>query len=224
MGRPSVFLRLSGCNLQCVWCDTPYTWNWEGAGFTHADGRAFQQADEQLALPVAEVLRLLEGFDCRNLVLTGGEPLAQRRRVVGLLRELAADWTIDVETNGTIQPSPELRDRVATWVVSPKLGNSGLEGSKAVVPSAIHSLIETGRAFFKFVVRSGEDIGRDIGEISAFVDEFGLRGDRVFLMPEARTAEELAARESEVADYALAKGWRYSDRLHIRIYGGGRGV
>lgn len=224
MGRPSVFLRLSGCNLQCVWCDTPYTWNWEGAGFTHADGGAFRKADEQLVLPVAEVMRLLEGFDCRSLVLTGGEPLAQQRRLAGLLHELSEDWTIDVETNGTIQPSSELRDRVSTWVVSPKLGNSGLEESKAVVPSAIESLIATGRAFFKFVVRSGENIGRDVGEISAFVDKFGLRGDQVFLMPEARTPGELEARESEVAASALAKGWRYSDRLHIRIYGGGRGV
>ena len=73
-GAPSVFVRTSRCNLYCVWCDTPYTWNWRGAGFAHALDQQFDREAETIELEVPEVAQRVRSFACRRVVLTGGEP------------------------------------------------------------------------------------------------------------------------------------------------------
>ncbi len=94
-GRPAVFLRLAHCNLACVWCDTRYTWDWE-----HYD-----QRKEVESVSVDEAEEEIRRFDCRNLVVTGGEPLIQQRALAPLLERLkSSGFWIEVETNGTIVP------------------------------------------------------------------------------------------------------------------------
>ena len=99
-GRPSVFLRLSGCNLSCRWCDTPYTWNWEEGENRHEQAQQYNKQAEQQSLQVESLSTQLNSFPCRHLVLTGGEPMLQQKRLVALLDTLNADsetpWSVDI--------------------------------------------------------------------------------------------------------------------------------
>jgi 7-carboxy-7-deazaguanine synthase len=218
-GRPSIFVRLSGCNLHCRWCDTPYTWNWEGTRFPHRDGRKYDRARERVSMAAEAVADAIRALGDDPIVLTGGEPLAQQRGIRSLLQALP-DRPVDVETNGTIAPHPELVARAAHLVVSPKLGNSGMAARLRVKPDVLAAFRDTGRAWFKWVITDPADLD----EVQALVDRLGLPADRVILMPEGTTPEALRARAPAVAAAALARGWRFSDRLHVHLYGGGRGV
>ena len=93
-GLPSVFVRSSLCNLHCVWCDTDYTWNWVGTRFRHerdADPsyRKYEKRHQIVELSPQEVVDGVIAYPCRNVVLTGGEPLIQQddfRQVMTALR------------------------------------------------------------------------------------------------------------------------------------------
>jgi organic radical activating enzyme len=209
-GRPSTFVRLSGCNLTCVWCDTPHTWNW----------RNFVKADEQIVFDVVQVADRVRALAPRAVVITGGEPLAQQAAVLALCVELGDAFTVDIETNGTLVPSPELAERLATLVVSPKLHGSGVEPHLRERPDALRWFAAHPRAWFKLVV--GEESECD--EIAALIERYDLPVDRVVLMPEAIGIKALNERLPRVAEWALARGWGLSDRLHVRLWGGGRGV
>jgi len=219
-GRPSTFVRLSGCNLHCVWCDTPHTWYFEGTRFEHRSARRFQRETEVLALEVADVAERVRALSPRALVLTGGEPMAQQRALEELLHLLGPDFTVDVETNGTLAPKEPLTARIDTFVVSPKLANSGMAESLRIKPAALQTLAATGRAWFKWVVDS--EVAVD--EVKALVERLGLPDDRQILMPEGTTSAQLRERSPAVARWCLERGWRFSDRLHVHLYGGGRGV
>jgi 7-carboxy-7-deazaguanine synthase len=117
---------------------------------------------------------------------------------------------VQVETNGTMTPTPELASLVNLWVVSPKLANSGMPYSVRVRPLALTALAETGRAAFKFVVT---DPDRDLDEIAQLVDEYQL--DPVWVMPEGTTREKVLAGMDALYDPATARGWNVSTRLHI---------
>ena len=88
IGRPSIFVRLSGCNLYCVWCDTPYTWNWEGTDYKHQTLKKYSKALERSSLEFDEVASLITRFDCAHVVFTGGEPLAQHKSLLRLCENL----------------------------------------------------------------------------------------------------------------------------------------
>ncbi|MDP2743712.1 MAG: 7-carboxy-7-deazaguanine synthase QueE, partial [Dehalococcoidia bacterium] len=115
-GRPAVFLRLARCNLACVWCDTKYTWDWD----------RYDPGDQILEMASAEVEREVMGYDCKYLVVTGGEPMLQQRRLIPLLKRLKnGGFYIEMETNGTVLPDKVSLGMVDHWSVSPKLENSG---------------------------------------------------------------------------------------------------
>lgn len=228
-GRPSIFVRASLCNLHCRWCDTDYTWNWDDTTFPHerdADPtyRKHRRSDEIVALGVDAVVAAAARFPCRNFVLTGGEPLLQEAAAVRLMEALDAAggeraW-FEVETNGTLLPGPAFLDRIDQVNVSPKLANSGVPEPLRRKPGVLAALAATGKADFKFVV--GDE--GDLAEILDLVALSGIAGDRVFLMAKALTSAELEARQTGVATLALAHGFRYSDRLHLRLHGAKRGV
>lgn len=208
VGRRAGFVRLGRCNLDCAWCDTPYTWDWE----------RFDPAVELRVEPVSAVLDQLDAMHPEIVVVTGGEPLLQQRRLVPLLTGCAErGWPVEIETNGTLAPVPEVTELVARWNVSPKLANSGVSFEKRVRPDALAALMATGRAGFKLVVASEEELD----EAAQLVDAHGLAP--VWIMPEGTDAATWLARAQRLAGPVLERGWNLSPRLHVLLWGDERG-
>lgn len=209
-GAPSVFIRLATCNLSCTWCDTKYTWDWS----------QYRYEEEVHWMDVAAVaMRALESPET-HLVVTGGEPLLQDQALVTLLAALPRDRYVEMETNGTVAPSRALLTRVDQWNVSPKLANSGETPQRRLVPTVLGTLLATGRAWLKLVVEREEDLA----EVDALLERLAWPSERVLLMPQAASPEELATRAPLVRSWAEARGVRTSPRLHVERWGGRRGV
>lgn len=210
VGVPATFVRLATCNLACDWCDTSYTWDW--AAHDYESGVMMLTADE--------VLRRVLALGCRRVVITGGEPLMQGKQLVPLARSLVdRGCTIEVETNGTLSPGRELAGAVSQWNVSPKLANSGVERRRRLVSAPIEAFAKLENAYFKFVVAEPGDID----EVVELVESHGVPSSRVLLMPEGTTAETLGRRAAWVAQLCIDKGFRFSTRLHILLWGDARG-
>ncbi len=207
MGRRCSFLRLSGCNLRCSWCDTPYTWDWS----------RYDPAAERRLFAVDAVSDMISALGTDMLVVSGGEPLLQQRRLVPLLRRLRMS-RVEVETAGTVVPLDELVPVVTQFNVSPKLDNSGNPESRRYRPAALEALQATGRAVWKFVACSPADLD----EVDALVQRHRLAP--VYVMPEGTSAAAITARMHELAPDVLARGWNLTTRLHVLLYGNRRGV
>jgi organic radical activating enzyme len=208
LGRRAGFVRLGRCNLDCAWCDTPYTWDW-----TRHD-----PAVELRKATVEAVTEQLEAMAPEIVVVTGGEPLLQQRRLVPLLGACAErGWPVEVETNGTLVPDPEVAELVAQWNVSPKLANSGVDADRRLRPPALRALQETGRAVFKFVATGPGDLD----EIAAVVEAHGLAP--VWVMPEGTTPDAVLAGTRSLAEPVLARGWNLTTRLHVLLWSDERG-
>ena len=160
-GETRTFVRLSGCNLHCTWCDTPYTWNWHGTKWPHDKDRPgvpqkFDRDAETIEMSVEDVARAVEALPALGIVLTGGEPLIQSSALIELIARLKrADPTllIEVETNGTIAPSAALAEAVNLFMVSPKLAHAGDRPALALRPVELAAFAALEKAVFKFVVR-----------------------------------------------------------------------
>jgi 7-carboxy-7-deazaguanine synthase len=208
-GTPSFFIRSSGCNLRCRWCDTPYTsWLPEGR-----------------RIPTGDLVSQAAAAGVRHVVVTGGEPLLQRS-IAELTGGLgAAGLHVTVETAGTIDPDFHC-DLLS---VSPKTSNSDPQGRwrdrhrrlRSDVGPLRRLLDRFGDHQLKFVVEDADDLA----ELQALLESLGgVEPDRVLLMAEGRTAEEVAARAAGVAALCLEHGFRYTPRLQLDLFGGGRGV
>jgi 7-cyano-7-deazaguanosine (preQ0) biosynthesis protein QueE len=223
IGRPRTFVRLSGCNLHCVWCDTAYTWNWVSTPFAHQNNTKFNMSAEMITLGVADVADRIRALPSEGVVITGGEPLLQARAVVELidaLREHDHRALVDIETNGSIAPSNDLVDRIDCFVVSPKLAHSGNDEAVALKPEALQRFAEMTSASLKFVAKDAADIET----VAALADRYKFPAQRIYIMPEGTTSEALIARGSTLIDAVIAHGFNYSDRLHIHLFGQKRGV
>jgi 7-carboxy-7-deazaguanine synthase len=204
VGVPSVFVRTSGCNLRCSWCDTPYTsWTPEGE-------------ERSIDSIVEEVQR----YGASHVVVTGGEPMIAPE-IVYLTRRLKQHLTI--ETAGTVDADVRC-DLVS---ISPKLANSTPEGRWAAQherlryqPEILKRLIGRYPYQLKFVIAQPGDLE----EVQAIIAEIGAGKDRVVLMPEGTDPEVLASRAPWLAEICKQEGFRYSPRLHIDLWGNRRGV
>lgn len=226
-GRPCVFVRLSRCNLACVWCDTAYTWRFEGDNRPHRDGVDYARAANQVVLDEADVAARIAGLlpdaaEVRRLVITGGEPLLQAPALARMLDQLQGmgGAMIEVETNGSVVPTPELARRVHQWNVSPKLAHSGNPRELAIRAEALAVFVASGQAWFKFVIATPGDVD----EVARLAEAHQLPASRIFLMPEGRDAASLRARMAWLAPLCLARGYSLSDRLHIHLSGDTRGT
>ena len=210
-GVPSVFLRTSGCNLRCTWCDTPYTsWTPEGE-------------DLQLAAILCEVRK----HRASHVVVTGGEPMIQEDlgRLTRGLKDLGLHITI--ETAGTVY-QPVSCDLMS---MSPKLANSTPSQRDAgrwakqhdrlrYQPDVLKQLMAEYPYQLKFVV---SDPG-DMDEIEAILKETAADRGRVVLMPEGTDPEAIYERSRWLVEICKRDRFRYGPRLHIDLFGNQRGV
>jgi 7-carboxy-7-deazaguanine synthase len=207
VGVPSVFIRTSGCNLRCAWCDTPYT-SWDPQG-----------AD----LSLERILEEVKAHPARHVVVTGGEPmiapeiipLTERLRQLGL--------HITIETAGTVfhQVACDLMS------ISPKLSNSTPAGNFAaqherlrINRAALLDLMSRYEYQLKFVIAKPEDLE----EVRALVGMVSADAQRVILMPEGTDRDALRERGIWLAEIAKAAGFRFTPRLHVDLWGNRRGV
>ena len=215
-GHRAGFVRLGACNLNCSWCDTPYTWDWKGER-----GAPFEPNEELTTWTFAEIDQRLLAMDVKRLVVTGGEPLLQQRSLCGFLPQLPETVSaVEVETNGTIVPLPELVRHVTRFNVSPKLANSDIPLPKRIRPDALRALHQTGKASFKFVAATPADI-EEISELLATLD---LHGADVWVMPEGTTSDVVLERMRILAPFVLEQGWNLTSRLQILLWGSRRGM
>lgn len=203
IGIPAVFLRLHMCNLRCVWCDTPY------AVFPDREDykKEFQRWD------FAKTLAEISKFNCKRLVITGGEPMLHFKAIEEFIK-LIPDWKIEIETNGTIPPTVGLSERIQ-FNVSPKISNSGNSLSVRYRPVVLKALNMIPSTRFKFVVINN----KDLEEIQAIINECKLDKDKIILMPEGVTIEANAKHMQDVAQLCKESGWRLLPRLQIFIWG-----
>ncbi len=205
VGIPSTFIRVSGCNLRCVWCDTPYaSWNPEG--------------------PMMDIEQIVSQVHAKHVVLTGGEPMLFDPIETLALELKARGHTITVETAGTIYR--DLPCDLAS--ISPKLAHSTPPGDWAErheasrwKPDVIRQLVETYPYQLKFVV--GEL--SDLVEIEQMLSEIGeVEPHRVLLMPEGTDSATLQRRARELVQPCIDRNWRLSPRWHIDLFGNTRGT
>ena len=210
IGVPSTFVRVSGCNLRCVWCDTPYaSWAPEGASMT-----------------VEQVLRAVADLDPRDVVLTGGEPMLFEAIVPLSLTLKQMGYRITVETAGTVD-RPVACDLMS---ISPKLAHSTPPGEWQARherdrwnPSVVLALMSRYYHQLKFVV--GDSVEADVLQIEAILEELGSPEARqVMLMPEGTDSESLIRRAKTLIPVCLSRGWRLAPRLHIDLFGNSRGT
>lgn len=211
-GVPSLFIRVSGCNLRCVWCDTPYTsWTPEGEEWS-----------------VERLLAWVSNYpQYRHVVLTGGEPMIYSESVVltRALRERGLHIT--VETAGTAWQDVAC-DLMS---ISPKLANSTPsnreDGRWAATherlrhnPTVLRALTSAYDYQLKFVVSEPADLA-EIQLVRALVD---APAEKILLMPEGITAESLEDKGDWVVEICKAEGFRFCPRIHVTLYGNRRGV
>jgi len=210
-GVPSVFVRTSGCNLRCVWCDTPYTsWSPEGS-----------------EMAIDDILAAIQEYPAQHAVVTGGEPMIAPN-IVQLTQGIRQqDLHITIETAGTMF-HPVACDLMS---ISPKLENSTpheRDGGKWAAqherlryqPDVLKQLMSEYDYQLKFVVASRDDLK----EIATMIEEIGADRSRVVLMPEGTTPEAIRERAPWLTEICKREAFRYSPRLHIDLWGNRRGV
>lgn len=209
-GRRCAFLRLSGCNLTCSWCDTPYTWDWEGL-----NGIPFDQRAESHEMTVWEAHHKLTSLGVDLYVISGGEPMIQQQALGPLIHRLMAGGReVEIETNGTIIP----KITPTRFNVSPKLSHSKVRDSKRIKPKALEGYV--GKGIFKFVCQTENDLD----EIHGIATLIGIPASDTWVMPEGRSPEELKRSLALVSDAAISRGWNITNRLHVQLWGNKRGV
>ncbi|MDJ0979967.1 MAG: 7-carboxy-7-deazaguanine synthase QueE [Erythrobacter sp.] len=218
-GTPVAFIRTSRCNLACTWCDTAYTWRFEGDNRPHRDGATFERKANQVSLSPKEAAQRIAATGQNRVVITGGEPLMQCGPLADMLAELP-DIEVEIETNGTTKASSHVDVRVDQYNVSPKLAHSGNPGELALIPERLDHYASDPRAFFKFVIAKPEDVD----EVLSLRRTYRFKPGHVFLMPEGTDSETLRERAMWLSELCLEHGFRMSDRVHIHLYGDTRGT
>lgn len=208
VGTPSVFIRVSGCNLRCRWCDTPYA-SWAPEGPT---------------LTIPEILDQVPNLP--YVVLTGGEPMLFEAIEPLALTLRDRGMKITVETAGTV-----FREVACDLMsISPKLSNSTPEGDWSErhedtrrSTDAVRQLMDAYNYQLKFVIDPEGD-GRDIDEVRTLVAELRPNSERILIMAEGTCAEVLHRKERLLVPVCLEEGWRLTPRFHVDLFGNTRGT
>ncbi|HEX5229198.1 MAG TPA: 7-carboxy-7-deazaguanine synthase QueE [Bryobacteraceae bacterium] len=208
VGVPSVFVRTSGCNLRCTWCDTPYT-SWQPEGEERS---------------VDSIVEEVNAFGASHVVITGGEPM-----IAPGIEELTERLSqhITIETAGTV----DVHVRCDLMSISPKLANSTPhtreDGRWAAQherlryqPEILRRLIQLYPYQLKFVIADPADLL----QVNSIVQDIGASRSRVVLMAEGTDAATLAERGRWLAEIAKSEGFRMTPRMHVDLWGTRRGV
>ena len=209
-GKPSVFLRTALCNLKCVWCDTKYTWDWDN----------YDYSKEVHEVPIEKVIEKIKQFEPKHLVITGGEPLIQQNDIASLLSKLGDDYFVEVETDCTIIPNSVMLEHVNHWNVSPKTSNSGNSREAREIPQCYDFFAKLENSVFKFVIENESDLV----EIDELITKYSIPKNKILLMPQASTKDELNLKKEEIEKIAVAKGMLFSSRLQVERWGNQRGT
>lgn len=213
-GVPSVFVRTSGCNLRCNWCDTPYaSWTPEGT-----------------PMRVDEIVAEVKKHPARHVVLTGGEPMVAKeiRELAAVLKKLG--YHITIETAATIAPEGIACDLAS---LSPKLKNSGPDDRLPAAWREKHDalrwqpeIVKAWLASYGFQLKFVVAQVADLDEIEGMLAQLGggIPRSKVLLMPEGTTVEKLRAKAGWLGELCKVRGYRYAPRLHIELYGNKRGT
>lgn len=210
-GVNSLFIRFQFCNLTCSWCDTKYSWN-------ENSGKYSIYSTDDLKKIIAEA-------PSHHIILTGGEPLLQK-----LDNLVVSGKKFHVETNGAVIPTEAINVQVGSktlqrqameqlaienfnFVVSPKLSNS----RQNINAQAIHYWAKQNNCIFKFIVQTKDDIE----EVSKFITTFNINKLKVYLGLEGYNLQSQL--RPELVDEIVQKGFNFSPRLHILLWGIQRG-
>lgn len=221
VGQGAIFVRFGRCNLDCSWCDTPYTWDWMGKNGTphNPKDELSRWTPDNLVNYVNSLYNKDLVADARLVVITGGEPLIQRGGAIQLTRQLVAHgFHVEFETNGTFEPLDVAAPH--SYNVSPKLPSSGVDPAKALkyeVLAQYARLAYRDEAALKFVIASDEDLAA----ANEVISRLDWPVDRIWLMPEGRDVVTL----DKGIEFLKAADTEYqiSDRLHVRKWGDVRG-
>ena len=210
IGYPSVFFRTSYCNLRCIWCDTPYA-SWE---------------PEDKDISVEDAVDAILDHNCKQVVITGGEPFMQPKDLTILCHRLRQNGKhITIETNGTLFERVEA-DLLS---ISPKLENSNpsefnhhfkQHQRNRINQEVLRQFLDYYNCQLKFVVETE----RDLFEIHQLETEMQIPTSIIVLMPQGITNDQIQERQNWVVETCKKYGYRYSPRLHVDIWGDTRGT
>lgn len=209
-GKPAIFIRLAGCHLRCVWCDSKFTWD--------------MKSGKQMT--AKQIIKTIKKYPCKHLVITGGEPLLQQSALRELLKKLnpthakttknhEKNYYVEIETSGSIPP--QIDELVSQYNCSPKLSNSK---NRPINYYISLPKFPTEKTYYKFVV----DKKSDIKELKKIIKDHALPEDKIILMPQGTAKTEIAKRGKWLAEICKKENWRLSTRLHIEIWGNKRTV
>jgi 7-carboxy-7-deazaguanine synthase len=215
-GTPSVFVRTSGCNLRCWFCDSYHT-SWEP---THAWMELDDIVDE-----------VADHEQADHVVITGGEPMIHEE-VESLIERLAdAGYHTTVETNGTVyrdvpmdlaSVSPKLASSTPTPEKDPKGEGEWADRheERRIDMEALARLVEEYETQLKFVVTGPEDMP-EVDDLVADIRDAAdttVPDSDVLLMPEGMTTDRLAETREPTAQLAMEHGYQYTPRLHVNLW------
>lgn len=196
-GVPSVFVRLAGCPLRCKWCDTKYAWDSE-AGNDYS---------------IEKILQTVQQGKSKFVVITGGEPMINPDLPELLQKLKSLGKHITIETAG-VAFMPDLACDLMS--ISPKLSNAGSRPEETI----LRKLIDNYKYQLKFVV----DSQNDLAEIQQTIEKIGnVDSNKVMLMPQAATRDELLAKSPMVAEMCKQTGFTFCQRLQILLWDNTKG-
>jgi len=218
VGYPSVFMRLSMCNLTCK-------------GFASADSPngcdSFISWSVKNKMSFDEIFEYMtqNSYNCHLRdgaiwKITGGEPLIQQKALLQLVEQFISRFgfipRIDFETNATILPDQKWLDWKATFTTSPKLSNNGDPEEKRYKPEVLKWHIKH-KSGFKFVINSDKDL-EEVYEKYIYHSEVRVPKERIWLMPCCGSRAEHVERAATVAELCKKQGLKFSPRLQLIIW------
>lgn len=192
IGKPAFFIRFSGCNLRCQFCDAKHSW---------VKGKEYV---------INDIVKDIKRYPTNLVVLTGGEPLLHQDKIVKLARKLPRH-VFEIETNGTLVPFPNLSaNENIRYNVSPKLSSSGNPLSTRIQKMVLENL-KRQDSIFKFVVKTEQD-WREMEEL---VKDLELPKGKIYVMPEGMTDKETKKSALKFIEKIKEKGYNLSPRLQV---------